>query len=258
MPAASFRLYGVLNDFLPAAARQAPLVSRFDGGASVKDLVEALGVPHPEIDWLVVNGRPVGFGYLVCDGDRVAAYPPFRVLNLGDAGRLGPPPQADPRFVADVHLGRLTAYLRLAGFDTSYRNDHADHELVAISAAEDRTLLTRDVGALKHSAVRRGYFVRETQPARQLVEVLRRFDLVGLARPFTRCLRCNDRLRAVPKDLVVDLLPERTRELFSDYSRCPACGRIYWRGSHHSRMSLFLEEAFAAAEGGGPGARPTR
>jgi uncharacterized protein len=247
VPSASVRFYGALNDFLPAAYRQATLVSRFDRGTSIKDLVEALGVPHPEIHWLVVNGQPVGFGYLVRDGDRVAAYPPFRAPELADAGGLGPPPQANPRFVADVHLGRLAAYLRLAGFDTTYRNDVADHELVTISVDEDRTLLTRDVGALKHGAVRRGCFVRETQPARQFVEVLRRFDLVGVAAPFTRCLRCNDRLRAVAKDLVEHLLPERTRGLYSDYSRCPACSRIYWRGSHHSRMSLFLESAFAAA-----------
>jgi uncharacterized protein with PIN domain len=161
--------------------------------------------------------------------------------------RLRPPPQADPRFVADVHLGRLVAYLRLAGFDVAYRTDYSDEQLVATSAAEDRVLLTRDVGALKHAIVVRGYFLRETQPARQLIEVLRHFDLVTVSAPFTRCLRCNSRLHVVAKDRVEHLLPARTREYYREFSRCPTCGRIYWQGSHYSRMKLFIETAFAAA-----------
>jgi hypothetical protein len=245
---ASLRFYGTLNDFLPASHRQVTLACTFAGSRSVKDLVEAIGVPHPEIDLLVVNGRPVDFTYLVRDGDRLAVYPPFRVLDLGGGCGLAPPPQAEPRFVADVHLGRLTAYLRLAGVDVAYRNDSPDEDLVAISASGDRTLLTRDVGLLKHRLVRRGYFVRETAPARQLVEVLRRFDLAALAAPFSRCLRCNDVLQVVTPDRVQHLLPERTRALYRDFRRCPGCGRVYWQGSHHARMRLLLETAFAAAE----------
>jgi uncharacterized protein len=277
----SVRFYGELNDFLPAAHRQATLVCGLENSSSVKDLVEALGVPHPEIELLVVNGRTVDFACRVRDGDRVAAYPPFQTLDLDADARLGPPAQIEPRFVADVHLGRLAAYLRLAGLDTVYRNDYRDDEIVAASASEDRTLLTRDVGVLKHRMVTRGYFVRETRPARQLVEVLRRFDLAwgsapdpgsvasgdpcaprrSLAGapcaprptrpvPFTRCLRCNGRLQPVPKDEVEHLLPPRTREHYRDFSRCPACARIYWQGSHYAQMKLFLDKAFAVAAGG--------
>src|SRR5688500_7980569 len=112
MGSVSVRVYGALNDFLPVACRQATLVCAFKSSASVKDLVEALGVPHPEIDLLVVNGRPENFAYHVRDGDRVAAFPRFHTIDLDDVPRLGPPPQSEPRFVADVHLGRLTAYLR--------------------------------------------------------------------------------------------------------------------------------------------------
>lgn len=170
-----------------------------------------------------------------------------RQPDLRNDVRLRPPPQPELRLVADVDLGRLTAYLRLAGFDTKYRNDYSDDEIVAISASEDRVLLTRDVGVLKHSIVLRGYFLRETQSARQLVEVLRHFDLVTGAAPFTRCLRCNTRLHVVAKDRVQHLLPARTRECYREFSRCPTCSRIYWRGSHYSRMRLFIETAFAAA-----------
>jgi uncharacterized protein len=243
----SLRVYGALNDFLGPVLRHGTLVCDCASGASVKDCIEALGVPHPEIDLIVVNDQPVSFAYRVCDGDRVAVFPPFRTLDLGSVPRLGPPAQARARFVADVHLGRLTAYLRLAGFDTDYRNDYSDSEIAEISASDDRVVLTRDVGLLKHRVVTRGYFVRQTNSARQLIEVLRQFDLVAQAMPFSRCVRCNDPLRPVPKDRIEHLLPPRTRDLYRDFSRCPACARIYWKGSHYSRMSAFLELAFAQA-----------
>jgi uncharacterized protein len=248
VPSASIRFYGSLNDFLPAPRRQSTLVCAFDGSPSVKDFVESLGVPHPEIDLLIVDGQSVDFSYRLRDGDRVAVYSLTRAFDAGDAVRLQPPRQTEPRFIADVHLGRLTAYLRLAGFDTKYRNDYHDDEIVAISASEDRVLLTRDVGVLKHGHVRRGYFLRETQPARQLVEVLRHFDLVSGTAPFTRCLRCNTPLHVVAKDRVEHLLPPRTRECHHEFSRCLTCGRIYWQGSHYSRMRRFIEAACAAAQ----------
>jgi uncharacterized protein with PIN domain len=244
---ASVRFYGELNDFLPASHKQATLVFSFAAGSSVKDLVEALGVPHTEVDHLLVNGRPVDFACTVRDGDRIAAYPPFATLDVPPESRLGPPPQLEPRFVADVHLGRLAAYLRLAGFDTEYRNDFADRELVEISRREDRTVLTRDVGVLKHGAVTRGYFVRETQPGRQLVEVLRRFGLADRAAAFTRCVRCNRVLARVSKEAIEASLPPRTREHYDEFSRCAGCGRVYWAGSHYSRMRVFLDVAFDAA-----------
>jgi uncharacterized protein len=243
----TIRVYGELNDFLPVRYRQSTLVCEFKSTSSVKDLVEALGVPHPEVDVIVVNGRPVNFDYGVLDDDRVAVFPRFRTLDVDDANRLGPDEQHAPRFVADVHLGRLAAYLRLAGFDTKYRNDYPDSEIVAISAAEDRTVLTRDVGVLKHRAVTRGYFLRETLPARQLVEILRQFNLVTRAAPFSRCVRCNNLLEAVSKDRVEHLLEPRTREHYREFSRCPACERVYWQGSHYSRMRRFIDEACAAA-----------
>jgi uncharacterized protein len=245
---ASVRFYGPLNDFLPAAQRQSTLVRAFDSSPSVKDLVESFGVPHPEIDLLIVEGRSVTFTYRVRDGDRVAVYPLIRGLDVGDMIRLRPPPLIEPRFIADVHLGRLTGYLRLAGFDTTYRNDAPDDEIAAISASEDRVLLTRDVGVLKHAVVTRGYFVRETQPARQLVEVVRHFDLVTSAMPFARCGRCNSRLQIVEMERVEHLLLPRTREHYREFSQCPTCNRVYWRGSHYSRISAFIETAFGAAQ----------
>jgi uncharacterized protein with PIN domain len=244
---AFFRFYGSLNDFLPAVRRFRTLVCSFDRRSSIKDMIEALGIPHPEVDRLVANGELVDFRYLIRDGDRVAAYPTFHALDLGDAGRLARIAPDGIRFVADVHLGRLAAYLRLAGFDTAYRNDASDADLASVSAAEARLLLTRDVDLLKRAQVRHGYFVRNIQPGRQLVEVLRRFECVGAARPFTRCPRCNAPLQPVDKAIVIDRVPPRTRECHDLFSQCPACTAVYWPGSHYARIRGFLDVAFSAA-----------
>jgi uncharacterized protein with PIN domain/sulfur carrier protein ThiS len=240
------RVYGSLNDFLSARQRQSTLACEVNGVTSVKDLIEAVGVPHPEIDLLVVNGTAVKFDHLIRDGDRVAAYPRFELLDPGPSIRLGPAIRRHV-FVADVHLGRLAAYLRLAGFDVDYRVDYSDHEIAGISALQDRTVLTRDVGLLKHGRIRHGYFIRDTHPARQLVEVIRRFELVDHAVPFSRCLRCNWRLDLVSKQEVEHRLQESTRERYNQFSRCPGCQRLYWQGSHYARLRAFLDAALAAA-----------
>lgn len=239
---AYFRFYGELNDFLARPLRQRTLVCRFDGRAAVKDLMEAQGVPHPEVDVVLANGEPVSFTYLVGDGDRIAVYPAFRTLPPGAVAHVGPPPSPVPRFVADGHLGRLAAYLRLLGFDTGWRNDATDHALAETSAREDRTLLTRDVGLLKHGQVRRGYFVRQTLPGRQLREVVLRYDLGLLARPFTRCLRCNERLAPAVATEAAALVPVRVAERHRTFWRCPSCRRLYWEGTHHARMRALVHE----------------
>ena len=244
---AFFRFYGALNDFLPPGRRRTTLMCRFTYRASIKDLIEALGIPHPEVERLAVNGELVDFQYLVGDGDRIAVYPPFHALDLSETGTLVPALQGTPRFVADVHLGRLAAYLRLAGFDTRYRNDTPDEELAVISSAEERVLLTRDVELLKRSIVRRGYYVRQTEPGRQLVEVLRRFECVVAAQPFTRCPRCNGVLRLTDKEQVAHLVPPRTWASHERFSQCAVCAAVYWQGSHYERIRRFLGVAFASA-----------
>lgn len=244
---ASFRFYGALNDFLPHGRRFGTLVCTFTWHTSIKDMVEALGVPHPEVNRLTVNGEFVDFRYLVRDGDRVAAYPTFHTLDLGHNGRLVPATSTGVRFIADVHLGRLAAYLRLAGFDTDYRTDYSDAALAATAAGEDRVLLTRDVDLLKRSVVTHGYFVRNTQPGRQLAEVLQRFECVSAAQPFTRCPRCNGVLQTVDKMRVVDRVPPRTRDCHDAFSQCPVCASVYWQGSHYHRIQRFLDVAFRTA-----------
>jgi hypothetical protein len=199
-----------------------------------------LGVPHGEVDLILVDGRSVGFDHIVDDGQRISVYPVFEALDVGQVTRLRPRPLRETRFVLDTHLGQLARYLRLLGFDTLYRNDYEDPELAEIARDDGRLLLTKDRGLLKRKIVSRGYCVRETDPVLQLQEVVSRLDLRGQFEPFKRCLRCNGLIEAVAKAAVVDELPADTRRYYDEFRRCTACGRVYWKGSHYERMRKFL------------------
>jgi uncharacterized protein len=242
---ATFRFYAELNDFLPPARRQVAFPHTFEARASVKDMIEALGVPHPEVELILVNGAPVDFSYAVADGDHVSVYPVFESLDVTPLVRLRPQPLRQPRFVLDAHLGKLAAYLRLLGFDTLYRNDYADPVLAELSRAEHRTLLTRDRGLLKRSAVTHGYYVRETDPRRQLAEVVRRFDLCRAVEPFRRCMRCNGELLPVDKTAIADRLEPETREYYHEFRICAECGQVYWKGSHYRRLVDLVQDICA-------------
>jgi uncharacterized protein with PIN domain len=237
---AFLRFYSELNDFLPPERRFVSSSYAFFVSPAVRDVIESLGVPHTEVDLILANGESVDFSYLVQDGDRLSVYPVFESLDIGPVLRVRPQPLRRPRFVLDVHLGRLAAYLRLFGFDTVYRNSATDAELARLSSAEDRILLTRDRGLLKRSEVTRGSYVHETSPRRQLEEVLRRFDLAAAAAPFTRCLACNGLLAPAAKGDLAGRAPPGVLARHEEYFECPDCRRVYWKGSHYARMKELL------------------
>lgn len=215
----------------------------------MKDLIESLGVPHPEIDLVLANGASVTFDYVIQNGDRIAVFPRFAIFDIGTLTRVRPRPLEKIRFVADVHLGKLARHLRLAGIDTAYRDDADDAALAETADREKRILLTRDQGLLKRRTVAHGYFIRETHPHRQLVEVLRRFSPLDL-QPFSRCLRCNDVLREVPKSAIDAALLPRTRQHYDRFEMCSGCGRVYWKGSHWTRLKHALAAAREEADRG--------
>jgi uncharacterized protein with PIN domain len=225
MARAQFRFYAELNDFLPSERRYAAFDYEFLDSAPVKDRVESFGAPHTEIDLILANGEPVDFAYRVQDGDRIAVYPVFEAFDIASVTRLRPAPLREPRFLLDAHLGRLARYLRLLGFDAAWSAGADDAELAARSRDERRILLTRDVGLLKRSAVTHGYWLRRTRPREQTLEVVERFDLARLARPFSRCAVCNQ-----PLGRVSGLL-----------HRCATCRRVYWEGSHGDRLRPLLD-----------------
>jgi uncharacterized protein with PIN domain len=237
-----FRFYEELNDFLAPESRKRTFAHYFIGTPSVKDRIEALGVPHTEVDLVLVDQISVDFAHRLVGGERVTVYPVFERVDITGLTRLRPRPLRESSFVLDVHLGRLAGYLRLLGFDTRYRNDFDDTELVEISVSEHRIVLTRDTGLLKRAAVTHGAFLHETDPRRQLREVLDRFDLHARIAPFTRCAGCNGTLTTVSWDEARHEVPPGVAERERDFSRCRGCGHLYWPGSHLSRLRRRLHE----------------
>ena len=237
---ATFRFYEELNDFLPAQRCRQEFDAPCARGATTKHMIEALGVPHTEVELILVNGESVGFDRLLQDGDRVAVYPKFEAFDVTPLLRVRDSPLRVMRFVADAHLGGLAKLLRMAGFDTLYDNSFDDNEIVAIAQCEVRIVLTRDRELLKCREVTHGCYVRALKPRQQLREIFQRLDLANMARPFTLCMRCNAPLRAVDKRLVLEQLPPSIREHQERFSTCDVCQRLFWQGSHWRHMRNLL------------------
>ena len=234
---AQFRFYEELNFFLPQERRKRDFIYEFKGNPAVKDAVEALGVPHTEIEVILVNGRSVGFDYRLQHGDRVSVYPTFESLDVSPLIRLREKPLRDPKFICDVHLGKLATILRLLGFDALYSNSYDDPEIIRIAAHERRIILTCDRGILKNSDVTRGYCLRSRRALSQAAEVIRRFDLTAAAKPFSRCTVCNELIEPVSKEEVLPDLPPKAAAFYDEFHRCRGCRRIYWRGRHYAQMA---------------------
>ena len=238
MATARFRYYAELNELLPRARRQRDILHEFRSPATVKERIEAQGIPHTEVELIQVNGSPVGFAHRLQDGDRVSVYPFLALLENPLPLR---PPYPRGRFVLDQHLSKLAAYLRLMGLDALHHPCFPDQELALMAVAEDRVLLTRDKGLLMRKEIVHGGFVRATDPMAQLPEVLHRFGARELYAPFSRCLVCNGLLQSIPEEDVADRLLPSTRALYHDYWICPTCDRVFWAGPHVRRMRGWVE-----------------
>lgn len=246
MPVATFRFYEELNDFLPRLHRKRDFGYRFPLEFTVKHVIEALGVPHTEVEVVLVDGESVGFEHRLPDGARVSVYPRFETLDVEPLLRLRPRVLRTPAFLGDGHLGGLVRLLRLLGFDAAARAGGTGAETVRQAVAQGRILLTRSRALLMHREVTHGCFVRSREPPTQAAEVVDRLMLRGLARPFTRCLECNAPLEVVTEgEEALARIPPRVRRTFDDYRRCPDCGRMYWKGSHYRRLERLAGEILA-------------
>lgn len=243
MVTASFRFYEELNDFLPRERRGRSFAAACARAATTKHMIEALGVPHTEVELVLVNGESATFDRPIADGDRIAVYPKFETFDITPLLRVREQPLRRLRFVADAHLGGLARLLRLAGFDTVYDNNIHDDEVAALAVDEGRVVLTRDRELLKRRTITHGCYIHALKPAQQMGELFDRLDLASSARPFTLCLHCNAPLRAVPKDDVADQLPPMVREQHNEFNTCDQCRRVFWKGSHYQRMVALLSAA---------------
>jgi uncharacterized protein with PIN domain len=231
--------HGDLNFFVGLRTSSASIERYLVEKTSVKDAIESCGVPHPEVDLILVNGEAVGFDYGLQYRAEVEVFPVGVEPTRCEKNRLQIPNWQC--FIVNGHLGKLARNLRLLGFDVAYDRQAQDRQLLQVMASENRALLTRDRRLLMHSVVRHGYCPRSQSADAQTIEVMRRFDLFGSMAPFTRCLRCNARLERVAKADVIEKLEPLTKIYYEEFRRCIGCGQIYWAGSHFSKLQKRLE-----------------
>jgi len=226
MAVASFRFHGELSEFLAPGRRGERFAYACARAATLKNAIEALGVPHTEAAIVLVNGQRATLPRIVREGDDIEVYP-------GRGAALLP---GRPAFVADAHLGALTRFLRMLGFDTLHDEHIADEHIRRLAWEERRIVLTRDRDLLKCRDIAMGCYVHERKPEAQLREVAARYDLAAQASPFTLCLLCNLPLNDVPRTAVVERVPPDVARRHEHFVRCAGCERVYWPGSHYARM----------------------
>ena len=249
MNVAFFRFYEELNEFLSPDKRKREFEYHFNDTPSVKDAIEAIGIPHVEVDFILLNSRSVDFSAKLSTGDRVSVYPVFEAIDITSATLLRPRPLRDLKFILDVHLGRLAKYLRLCGFDTLFSQFFEDREIIETALREKRIILTRDKQLLKDRRVTHGYWIRSQNHYEQLREVFVRFDLRDRMALFTRCISCNTLLEEVDKENIKDRLLADTSRYFSKFTRCPGCDRIFWEGSHYDNMKRIISDVLIKVAG---------
>ena len=238
---ATIRFYAELNDFLHRDHVQKAVEYRYKGRITVREAIESLGVPHSAVDLVLVNSTPVSYSHHVQQGDYISVYPVFETFDVSSVNGYRRKPLRVTRFVIDAHLGKLARQLRLLGFDSIYFPGIEDDEIINISLAENRIILTRDRALLKSSKVMHGYFIRSTNIRDQLKEVMEKFDLASQLKPFTRCLVCNHLLEDVETSEIRHQIDDDTARIFKKFFRCSGCKKVYWEGSHYDRMTEFIK-----------------
>ena len=235
---AFFRFHGELETLLTQERRRHPFASACARAATLKNAIEALGVPHTEVGAVSVNGAPATLARIVRDGDAIEVYP----WVPGSAA----PALRVLCFLADAHLGGLARFLRMLGFDTIFDPALDDTAIQYLAHDDQRVVLTRDRELLKRREIPFGCFIRRQRPDAQLQEVAIRYGLAASARPFTRCLHCNMPLASIGKADVLHRLPDAVRERHTQFAHCRRCDRVYWPGTHFEHMRTVLRNLLPA------------
>jgi uncharacterized protein with PIN domain len=247
MTAVTFIFHNYLREMLKKEhGTQPSFLHHFDRNASIKDVIESFGVPHPVVGKLTVNGTEVGFDYILRDKDIVEASPLTPPVNPFIPTILRPEALGSIAFVVDVNVGKLALHLRALGFDTVYESDTKDGKLAGIAYSQKRILLTRDTSLLKRKIVMHGYLLRSQNPTMQLIEVVHLYDLSNKIEPLSRCIPCNGLLVPVSKETILDRLEPLTKKYYESFHICEQCDKIYWPGSHQEKLVAFIQEVLEA------------
>ena len=204
--------------------------------ASIKDIIEAVGVPHTEVFRLEQGGRDISFRYIPSGGDEIFVFPFDCEHNWQTVSLLRPHPFARLRFLVDLTALKLARNLRLLGLDSATIVDGDLRDIVNRANLEERVVLTRNRELLKIGALHFGQLLRSVDHKEQLLEVEERFKVSAAAQPMSRCLVCNEILQPVEKKSIEHRLKPLTRKYYHLFRECFSCRKLYWQGSHHDRM----------------------
>ena len=209
MPKVIFRFYEELNDFLPLNRQKTDFEIDFRSNRSIKDMIEALGVPHTEVDLILINGKSVDFDYIIKSGDRVSVYPVFESLNIENVTHLRRIPLRCTKFIADVNMGHIAKYMRLLGLDVYYHPSVSAQEIIKISRNANRIILTKSRKLLNFKEVTHGIFIRPGKTEDQVRMIIDFLDIKNRLRPFSRCLLCNNLSERIPEENILDRIPSK-------------------------------------------------
>ena len=226
----------VLDFFLAEPHQGRNLAYPLTRSASVKDIIESLGVPHTEVGRICFNNREIDFAFVPDMPGNLHVHsidPPFDVLT---PSLLRPEPLDRIWFIADVNVLKLGRLLILLGFDVAFSSSFTDEQIADLSESESRIVLTRDTTLLKRKKIMFARRIRSNLPYDQVVEVMDFFGLRDQTAFFSRCTQCNQPLAKVPKTDILHRLEPKTQKYFFDFFQCPECQKIFWKGSHYDAM----------------------
>ena len=142
----------------------------------------------------------------------------------------------------------------MMGYDARFFNGTSDADLIAAALAEGRVVLTRDTQIMRRGVITRGrlkaVLLESDSPEEQMHQVIDTLGLDCPYRPFTLCLECNQPLEPRTREEVRERVPPYVFKTQSQYMECPACRRIYWRGTHWQAMTVRLERFGRGSRGG--------
>jgi uncharacterized protein with PIN domain len=235
--------------FIAPLYRQRDFSHSYPRDATVKHMIEALGVPHTEVELILVNGNAADFSCRMQQDMRISVYPHFHALDIPPQMSLHARVDRSEKFIADAHLGQLAKNLRMLGFDVLYRNSYSDAEVACIALDEQRIVLTRDRDLLIRRDIVRGCYLHATLGDEQLCEVFARFDLTPSVRAFSRCLTCNGLLHPIDKQEAAARVPQDSRQHYHQFFECQGCAQVYWEGSHVTRMRHHIAQVLQRCAG---------
>lgn len=209
--------------------------------ASIKDIIEALHIPHTEISSIFQNDTEISFSHIPEAGERIFLHSFSHGTDVTQPSLLRPDPLPITSFIVDINVGKLARLLRMSGIDTVYDPQWQEKDIAEMAAADRRILLSRNRDLLRRKCILWGHLVRAEQPEKQLAEVMTLFGLRDAIQPFSRCLQCNALLQPVGKSTILHRLEPLTRKYYRKFHVCPDCEQIFWRGSHHKRMEELIE-----------------